>query len=152
MKWIGPLFTNAGGWAAYVSYENGAWYLDRDNPIRIGEGKSGTMLLPLMQEDYGQGYQHQIDLLKSGLKSNSQDSELANSFPFHVPVLTSFQHMFGWVKFAADWVQFIEINMERAQILFDACQNKNIDQSSRHKVLKVVNKWSNQEGFTFVRN
>jgi hypothetical protein len=152
MKWIGPLFTNAGGWAAYVSYQDGVWYIGHENPTIIGEGKSGMLLLPMMQEGYGENYHHQIELLRAGLKLNFQDPELAVSFPFHVPVLTAFQHMYGWVKIAADWAQYIELNMERAQILFDACQSKIIDQSSRHKVLKVVNKWAKQEGFAFVRN
>ena len=152
MKWIGPLFTNAGGWAAYVSYENGIWYIDRDTPTKIGEGRSGTQLLPIMQVGYGESYNHQMAILKDGLCCHSQDPEAASSFPFHLPVLTAFQHMFGWANMAADWVQYIELNMDRAQILFDACQDKAIDQSSRHKALKVVNKWAKQQGFVFVRH
>ncbi len=152
MKWIGPLFKNAGGWSAYVSYQDDMWFIDRENPIVIGEGKSGIMLLPMMEEDYGVSYKHQIEILKSSLELNSQDAERADSFPFHVPVLTAFQHMSGWTKIAVNWVQYIELYMDRAQILFDSCQSNNIDHLSRHKTLRFVNRWAKREGFVFVRN
>jgi len=70
MKWIGPLFTNAGGWSAYVSYFDGEWYIDRVTPIKIGEGKSGVMLLPMMEKGYGDSYEKQIEILETGLVEN----------------------------------------------------------------------------------
>ena len=69
MNWIGPLFTNAAGWSAYVSYKDGVWYVDKENPIKIGEGKSGMMLLPIMEKGYGENYEYQLSLLREGLES-----------------------------------------------------------------------------------
>ena len=152
MKWIGPLFTNAGGWSAFVSYHNGEWCIDKDNPIKIGEGRSGMMLLPILQKGYGENYDHQIALIQSGLKAIGMDENLAYGFPFHVPVLTAFKLIMPhWAGMAADWIPFIEINNERAQLLFDACQDKAFSQKTRHAVLKIVNGWAKQQGFAFVR-
>jgi len=50
MKWIGPLFTNAGWWFAYVLYSDDEWFIDKDNPIKIGAGKFGIMLLLIMEK------------------------------------------------------------------------------------------------------
>jgi hypothetical protein len=151
MKWIGPLFTNAGGWAAFVSYHNGEWYIDQDNPTKIGEGRSPIMLLPILQKGYGENYDHQIALIQSGLKAIGMEEKLAYGFPFHVPVLAAFELMPHWADMAADWVSFIELNNERAQMLFDACQDKAFSQKARHAVLKIVNAWAKKRGFSFVR-
>jgi hypothetical protein len=110
------------------------------------------MLLPILQKGYGENYDHQIALIQSGLKAIGMEEELAYGFPFHVPVLAAFElKMPGWATMAADWVPFIELNNERAQLLFDACQDKAFSQEARHAVLKIVNAWAKQRGFSFVR-
>ncbi|UXD87320.1 hypothetical protein [Thalassolituus hydrocarboniclasticus] len=147
MKWIGPLFTNAGGWSAYVSYSDGEWYIDKDSPIKIGEGKSGLMLLPIMKKGYGESYERQLELLKAGLLENGFESELAESFPFHVPVIFSFeQRMSRWAEMAAEWVPVIELSEESAQLLFDASQDKLFSQRTRQLLQKAVNSWSKERG------
>lgn len=88
MKWIGPLFKNAGSWEAFVALEEGKWFVDKDSPVEIGIGKSGVMLLPLLQKGYGEDFETQITILQNGLKSAGQDPTHALQFPFHVPVLT----------------------------------------------------------------
>ena len=97
MKWIGALFTSAGRWSAYVSFFDGEWYTDKENPIKIGEGKSGLKMLPMMDKGYGESYWSQLELLKSDLAANGFDPEVAETFPFHVPVIFSFeQRMSRW--------------------------------------------------------
>ena len=146
MKWIGPLFINAGGWPAYVALHNGDWYINKDNPILISEENSGTLLLPLMEEDYGENYNHQIALLKNDLAKINLNENEAYSFPFHVPVIEAFKHKLShWAEMSVDWVPFIELNNERAQLLYIACQDKIFSQNTRHKVLKVVIKWANEQ-------
>lgn len=152
MKWIGPLFTNAGGWSADVSYFNGVWYINKEDPIRIGEGKSGLMLLPMMEKGYGESYEHQLSLLKAGLTENGFEPDLAETFPFHIPVLFSFeQRMSRWAEMAAEWVPNIELSQESAQLLFDASQDKIFSQHTRQLLQKAVNSWSKEQGFQFVR-
>lgn len=151
MKWIGPLFKNAGGWEAYVSYHNGKWFIDKESPEEINWATNGVKLLPMLQEEYGGGYDHQIRILNNGLLENGLNIEAINSFPFHAPIITAFEYMPGWVTYAADWVKHIHLNMEIAQFLFDKCQNKNIEQSARHKTLKVVNNWAKNNDFVFIR-
>jgi hypothetical protein len=152
MKWIGPLFTNAGGWSAYVSYNGGVWYIDKENPIKIGEGKSGLMLLPIMEKGYGESIENQILLLKTGLSKNGFNTELVVSFPFHVPVVYSFKHrMVRWAEMAASWVPHIKLSDEAAQILFDASQDKIYSQHTRQVLQRTVNSWSQERGFLFVR-
>ena len=151
MKWIGPLFENAGGWKAYVSFNDGAWFIDKDDPIKIERGKAGVMLLPMLDAEYGQGYEYQLSLLMKGLKENNQDPDEANRFPFHVPVVTAFKDMPHWVDYASDWLEYLPLTKEIALEIFDACQNKYLPQASRHKALKAINKWSKEHGFVFVR-
>lgn len=151
MKWIGPLFINIGGWAAYVSYIDGDWYVDKENPIKIGEGKSGLMLLPMMEKGYGESYEVQLELLKSGLAKNGFEPCLAESFPFHVPVIFSFeQRMVRWAEMAAEWVPNIELSEKSAQLLFNASQDKAFSQRARQLLQKSVNSWSKERGFEFV--
>jgi len=151
MKWIGPLFENAGGWKAFVSFSDGIWYVKNNEPVKIGDGKSGVMLLPILDERYGNGYAHQISVLKEGLSENNQNPEEATGFPFHVPVVVAFKYMPGWVDVASDWVQHLHLNTEVAQEIFDACQKNTLSQAARHKALKVINKWAKEHGFQFVR-
>ena len=151
MKWIGPLFTNAGGWEAYVSYHEGEWFIDKESPIVIEGTKSGVKLLPMLQEDYGKGYENQLKILKKGLLKNGQNMEAVESFPFHVPIITAFESMPGWVSYASDWVKHIKLDMDIAQFLFEKCQNKLFEQSARHKTLKAVNNWAKNKGVTFLR-
>lgn len=151
MKWIGPLFTNAGGWEAYVSYHDGKWFIDKDSPIVIEGTESGVKLLPMLQEEYGKGYENQLKILKKGLLKNGQNMEAIESFPFHAPVITAFENMPGWVSYASDWVKHLKLNMEIAQFLFEKCQNKNLEQSARHKTLKVVNNWAKNNDFVFLK-
>ncbi|MEZ9526339.1 hypothetical protein [Enterovibrio norvegicus] len=153
MKWIGPLFTNAGGWSAYVSYFDGEWYIDKENPKKIGEGKSGLMLLPIMEKGYGEDYETQLELLRAGLTENGFNSELAETFPFHIPVIFSFeQRMSSWVEMAVEWIPNIELSEESAQLLFEASQDKLYNQRTRQLLQKVVNSWSKERGFQFVRS
>ncbi|TQV87162.1 hypothetical protein [Aliikangiella coralliicola] len=145
MKWIGPLFTNSGGWSAYVSFENGSWFIDKDNPVKIGDGRSAMLLLPMMEKGYGKNYEHQINILKTGLRDTGLSEDIACSFPFHVPVVYSFDRaMIRWTEMAADWVQYLHLNQELAQKLYDHCQDNKFSQKTRHKVLKVVNSWANE--------
>lgn len=153
MKWIGPIFTNAGGWSAYVSYFNGDWYIDKENPIKIGEGKSGLMLLPIMEKGYGESYGHQLELLRLGLTENGLKPNLAETFPFHIPVIFSFeQRMSRWTEMAAEWIPNIELSENTAQMLFNASQDKAFSQRTRQLVKKAVNSWSKERGFQFVRD
>ena len=152
MNWIGPLFTNAAGWSAYVSYKDGVWYVDKENPIKIGEGKSGMMLLPIMEKGYGENYEYQLSLLREGLESIGIDPDIAKSFPFHVPVLFAFKHRWDhWADMATDWINHIELNHERAKILFDSCQDKVFSQRTRQVVLKFVNSWTREQGYCLLR-
>lgn len=153
MKWIGPLFSNAGGWSAYVSYADGEWYIDKEDPIKIGEGKSGLMLLPIMDKVCGESYENQLKLLKTGLIENGFKPELAKTFPFHVPVIFSFeQRMSRWAEMAAEWVPYIELSKESAHLLFDASRDKIFSQRTRQILQKAVNSWSKERGFQFVRS
>ena len=151
MKWIGPLFTNAGGWKAFVAFEQGKWFVDKDSPIEIGTGKSGVMLLPLLQKGYGESFETQITLLEKGLKSEGQDPKYALQFPFHVPVLTAYKHMPNWCDSAVNWLGYIHLSREHAMEIFDACHTQAISQGVRQTTIKYINKWSNERGFQFAR-
>ncbi len=151
MKWIGPLFKSAGGWEAYVAFSDGAWYVDNESPVKIGEGKSGIMLLPILQEGYGQDYATQIELLKSGLAENGMDPEIAYSFPFVVPVLTAYRSMPNWANFAVKWLPDIKLEKESAVVIFDACHSTVLAQGVRQATIKYINKWSSENGFQFSR-
>lgn len=151
MKWIGPLFTNAGGWSAYVSYFEGEWYIDKEYPIKIGEGKSGLMLLPMMEKGYGENYKNQLEILQRGLSEYGLNSELAGTFPFHIPIIFPFENsMLRWAEMAVDWIPNIELSEESAQLLFNASQDKKYSQRTRQLLVKYVNKWSKERGFQFV--
>mgnify|MGYP000143708238 CR=1 FL=1 len=153
MKWIGPLFTNAGGWSAYVSYFDGEWYIDRDTPIKIGEGKSGVMLLPMMEKEYGDSYEKQIEILETGLVENGFEASIAHTFPFHVPVIFPFEkRMARWAEMAAEWVPYIDLCEESAQLLFDMSQDKIVSQRARQLLQKTVNRWSSERGYLLVRS
>ena len=152
MKWIGPLFENAGGRKAFVAFSDDVWYIKNSEPLKIDAGKPGVMLLPMLDEKYGRGYEYQISILKEGLSENNQNPEEATSFPFHVPVVVAFKDMPGWVDVASDWVQHLQLTTEIAQEIFDACQKKHLSQISRYKALKVINKWAREQGFEFLRS
>ncbi|MDG9667765.1 hypothetical protein ONV78_08485 [Hahella sp. CR1] len=152
MQWIGPLFTNAAGWKAYVSFAEGKWYIKHDGSLEIGKGRSGLMLLPILEKGYGECYQHQIDLLKRGLRESGLDEACAETFPFKVPVLFPFQHhMSNWADDASDWLWDIELTHAEAELLFAASQNKQFRQKTRHRLRQRVNAWTAQQGVCFVR-
>ena len=151
MKWIGPLFRNGGGWDAFVAYEDGLWYVDKDEPIEVGKGKSGIMLLPILQKGYGENYSTQIVILRQGLESHSQNPDLAYEFPFSVPVLTAYKIMPNWSSDAVSWLEYIVTDKEIALEIYDACYSSVTNQSVRQKTVRFINRWSNERGFQFVR-
>lgn len=151
MEWIGPLFKNAGGWGAFVSIEGGKWFVDKDSPIEIGVGKSGFVLLPLLQKEYGGDFEKQISILQKGLISTGEDPRLAYQFPFHVPVLTAYKYMPNWCDSAVNWLVDIQLTREQAMEIFDACHTPAISQSVRQATIKYINKWSKERGFQFAR-
>ena len=151
MKWIGPIFKNAGGWEAFVAYESGVWYLDKENPIEIGKSKSAVMLLPILQKGYGEDFSTQIDILQNGLENNGQNPELAYEFPFYVPVLAAYKTMPNWANFAIDWLPNLKLDRESALEIFDACHGYGIDQKVRQKTISFINSWSKERGFQFAR-
>lgn len=151
MKWIGPLFKNAGGWEAFVAFEKGTWFVDKSSPIKIGEGKSGVMLLPLLQKGYGENFKTQIEILQKGLASVGQNPEFAYQFPFHVPVLTAYKYMPNWCNSAVDWLVDIQLSKEHAMEIFDACHTSVISQGVRKATIKHINKWSKERGFQLAR-
>ncbi len=151
MKWIGPLFRNAGGWEAFVAYENDRWYVDKENTVEIDSDKSGVMLLPMLQKGYGEDYSTQIEILQNGLSRNGQDPDLAYGFPFGVPVLVAYKTMQNWTSEAVNWLPDIELDRDSALAIFDACYYGGINQSVRQKTISFINKWSNQKGYQFTR-
>ena len=135
-----------------MNHAENEWFIDKNKPIKIGEGKSGLMLLPMLEKDYGGGYENQIGILESGLVECGLKSEMAHSFPFHVPVVFPFKYRrSGWAEEAVDWLPRIVLTNETAQLLFDASQDKIFSQRARQKLKKVVNVWSAERGFCFVR-
>ena len=132
MKWIGPLFRNDGGWDAFVAYEDGLWYIDKDEPIEVGKGKSGIMLLPILQKGYGENYSTQIAI-------------------FSVPVLTAYKTMPNWSSDAVSWLEDIVNDKEIALEIYDACYSSVTNQSVRQKTVSFINRWSKERGFQFVR-
>ena len=151
MKWIGPLFKNAGGWEAFVAYENGKWFLDKDSPVEIGAGKSGVMLLPLLQKGYGEDYETQIGILQNGLVENGMEPNLAFKFPFLVPVLTAYKCMPNWCESAVSWLKHIELSQQGALEIFDSCHNQAMNQKVRQDTIKYINEWSKERGFQFAK-
>ncbi len=151
MKWIGPLFKNAGGWEAFVALEEGRWFVDKESPVEIGMGKSGVMLLPLLQKEHGENFEAQVAILQKGLKSAGQDPKHALQFPFHVPVLTAYKLMPNWCESAVNWLGDIHLSREQALEIFDACHTPEISQVVRQKTIKFINKWSSERGFKFAR-
>ncbi len=108
-------------------------------------------LLPILQEGYGEDYQTQIKLLKSGLTQKGQDQDKAYDFPFIVPVLFAYQVMPNWAEFAVKWLPHVVKKQEDALAIFDSCYKQPHSQKVRHKTLSFINRWSNENGYQFIR-
>ena len=151
ITWLPPLFTNAGGYTVIVGLaDDGIWYIDPNEPSIIGDGKTGLAMLPLMQPGYG-GPLSEVKLKLSQLASECDQSIDLSAFPYHAPVETALDGMYGWLQYVDTWLPCITLNQEKAQKYFELAQGKLLSQKSRQKLLNQINQWTRANGYCLIK-
>lgn len=153
IHWFSPIFINAGGWPATIGLSNeNVWFVNKKKPEKIGEGNSGTLLLPLMQEGYGGNFNTAHKKICDVLSNADFSLDYADTFPYCVPVETAFKYkMSKWAEMAVDWLSYIDMDYDLALMIFDFSNINAMSQKKRQQALKTVNTWAIKRGYCFLR-
>src|SRR5438046_2714350 len=90
--WLAPLFMNAGGFEVCVGLdEGGHWYVKYDVPPEITRGSINRELLPLLEPGFSGTFNEVRAAIEDRLRAAGKPVQLADTFPFEVPVRTALQ-------------------------------------------------------------
>lgn len=137
VTWLRPLFHHV----TVGVDDTGQWYME-NGPI---SGFGHLSLLPLMEPGYGGNYHSAVSLLVSRLSEVGLPTAFVDSFPFDAPVRLALLMGGRWGGLACEWLPFVEIDDELAELLRNALDNLGGGRRARQKTRRALEEWERQQ-------
>lgn len=149
IKWLAPLFTNAGGGDVIVGVTpDSEWFVQHNTITSLSSDRLPSTMLPLVQPGFGGDYPTARALLASRLEFAGLPPSYIETFPFFAVVKLAFQSSGFWSANAVAWIPHFDYDESFANVLLQFTLDKQHLQSDRHLVAKHLKNWESNRGIS----